>query len=298
MIDAEKLAAIEAYCRKYAAATHPKYILRTWFNNPAVPKPALPVGTLDLIDGQFQTEYGINWGAWEMQNNKPRSFIKKKVVNHSRDNIRVMAWAGGQAQAVNPPVIIEDVICENARANPPKSLDGTSESNLWVGCTANCKRVVLRNGAWMGLWTGGDTMLANGGCTGSTFEDFTIENQRIGVYIEHITRGCLFKRFSIKASEIGINVEWWYGGRGSHSCTIEDFDITINGNYPTNDRRGWAISLDAGTYGFKIRNGIIRGSKGIELPKRMAGGTSNVIENVRRPDGSPVPIIYHDRAIG
>ena len=48
-----------------------------------------------------------------------------------------------------------------------------------------------------------------------------------------------------------------------------------------------------------LRNGIIRGGKGIELPNHRAGpGTANTVTNVVDENGDPVTITYHNRPIG
>ena len=275
-----KLAACEA------PAEHPQPVI------------APPVGPFTTFDGKYVSAYGVYWGSWEQDWNVSREFRKLHVKNHRRDNVRLMAWANGGARPVDPPALVEDCIFEDASATPPRSLDGTAESNLWVGCSATVRRVILRRGAWMGLWTGGSTSDPKKNCYRSTFEDMLIEEQRVGIYVEHKTRESAFRRFEIEARESGITVEWWYGGSGSANNTFEDFDITITGT-TWGPRDGYGIMVDAGNYGHTFRNGVIRGGKGIELPKRLVDPSQpNVVEDVVDEAGIPVKITYHDRAIG
>lgn len=249
-------------------------------------KPLKPRGPFTVIDGHGVDPQGILFDAWAMERGAPRHYDRLHCLNHRANNGQFMAWSDGEALPVNPPIRISDCIFEHASASPPGSANGTAEANLWVGLSAHVNRVVLRDGAWMGLWTGGS-------CHGSTFQNLRISEQRIGIYMEHDTTKCRFRDLLISA-DTGITVEWSYGGHGSHSNVIEDFDITCT------DPQGYGIFLDGGPYGFTIRNGVIRGGAGISVPRldpryMVDPFKPNVIENVTRPDGSPVPVTYHER---
>jgi Divergent InlB B-repeat domain len=247
-----------------------------------------PQGNLQLIDGHWQNSDGLVWDAWSMQQGASRVFQDYHVVNNTAYNGRFMAWSGDHALDVDPPLQITDSVFEHVAADPPGSMNGTGEANLWVGGTANVNRVEMRDAAAMGLWTGGS-------CHNSLFQNMLIENQpAVGIYMEHNTTFSTFQHFAIHSHDTGINVEWSYGGGGSHDVDISDFDITID------DPNSYAIFLDGGTYGFHIHDGIIRGGKGIYVPEQDARymvdpSDPNVIQNVTRPDGSPVPVLYHQR---
>ena len=258
-----------------------------------VPDP--PVGPFTEIDGNYATEYGASWLG-----SGSRTFQKLYIHENNRDNIRAMHWSNGSAQPVpaDNPIIVEDCKLYDASASPPLSLNGTAESNLWIGGRAEVRRVDLRRGAWMGLWTGGITTNPVAGCYQSLFEEMSITQQRVGIYCEHVTKECTFRNFVIEAEENGVYIEWWYGGIGSNDLLFEDFEIDITGG-GWGPRDGYGFMLDAGTYGCTIRNGIIRGGKGIELPNHRAGpGTANTVTNVVDENGDPVTITYHDRPIG
>jgi hypothetical protein len=258
-----------------------------------VPDP--PVGPFTEIDGNYATEYGASWLG-----SGSRTFQKLYIHENNRDNIRAMHWSNGSAQPVpaDNPIIVEDCKLYDASASPPLDLGGTAESNLWIGGRANVNRVDLRRGAWMGLWTGGITTNPVAGCYQSTFTNMSITEQRVGIYCEHVTKECTFSNFVIEAEENGVYIEWWYGGIGSNDLLFEDFEIDITGG-GWGPRDGYGFMLDAGTYGCTIRNGIIRGGKGIELPNHRAGpGTANTVTNVVDENGDPVTITYHDRPIG
>lgn len=253
--------------------------------HPALPvvEVASPVASTQILDGKGTTDAGVRWQTYEMEHGKPREWKRLRIVNDLEWNLLAMPWPV-PAKFIGAPVVGEDLILERAVGKTATEKNGTAEANLWLGCPGTFRRVLCKGGGWMGVWTGA-------GCSGSTLEDLTLLEQRVGIYIEHVTQDTVFRNLHIESSGTGITVEWWYEGSGSHDCTIENFDITVPDDQ-------WGIFLDAGTYGFKIRNGIIRGGKGIGLPKNLAKEVPNLVENVVRPDGTPVPIIYHDNVIG
>lgn len=258
---------------------------------------APPVGPFVTVDGAFQTSTGVYYGAYELAQGKRE--IKKYIVrNHTDINVGAMNWKDGAAHPISSPVLIEDIIAEGASRTPPRSADGTSEANMWVGTTAIARRFVLRNGAWMGLWTGG--LGGPGmGCQNSLFEDFEVLDQpHIGIYIEHETANTTFRRFRVRSQGTGINVEWWYredNGEmgGSHGLIIEDFDIR--------SEEDWGIFIDAGNYDITIRNGKLSGHAGIAHPKNLVDPTKPIKIDWATIDTSELEgprEMVHDNAIG
>lgn len=195
-----------------------------------------------------------------------------------------------------------------------QSLDGTGESNLWVGTGRSfVNRVDLRRGGWMGLWTGGIANEATAGCYQTTFQHMSITEQNIGIYCEHDTKECTFRNFQIQASHNGIVSEWWYPDgspstlSGPSQNVFEDFIIDMTGTPTTAtgsldswlNRTGWGIWLGPGTYGCTIRNGTIIGGQGIRLPNnRVSPGTANTVTNVVDGNGDPVRVWYDSEAYG
>ena len=133
----------------------------------------------------------------------------------------------------------------------------------------------------MGMWTG--CM-----CDGSVISDFDLSgNPHVGLYVEHVTRNTVFRRFKIDhaGDANAVNVEWWYadttygpllpyaGKAGSYGLTFEEFDITVPAGQ-------WAFFLDAGTFGCTIRNGVIRGGgNGVAHPSNLVDpARPNVID--------------------
>lgn len=307
MTATETLKEIQEYCEsKKRSSSVARSILKQWFSPFGVNVRA-PIGPFTEMNGLGVKPHGIYYGAWHQSANEPKVFRNLHVHDHSVDNARLMLWENGEAQPTPSMehALIEDCIFENASANPPKSRNGTAESNLWIGMHTFVDRVICRNGAWMGVWIGGTGPTKFHGAYGSHLSNLQVLDQDIGIYFEHVSFGVVVENFLVRARNIGVNVEWWYTEpgtsepRGSADCTLRNFDISVTGN-PDNwsDREGWGISLDAGVYGYQIGPGVIRGGKGIELPRKLYKGNPNMVVDVVRPDGSPVPVVYHDRPIG
>jgi hypothetical protein len=202
----------------------------------------------------------------------------------------------------------------------PRSGGGQYESNLWVGATSNVSRVEMEHGCWMGLWTGGRSQFTQTetGSWESTFQDLVITDVDIGIYNERRTRFNTFEDLYIEAHNRGIVSEWWscasatdcdWNALGSHDNTYRDFYVDVDDYTGTDRYRGWCIDLDNGTSGYHFENGICDpGDKGISLPNCVRDPATddlhhrlnrpdlaNTVSNVEYPDGTPVPIVYHNR---
>lgn len=208
---------------------------------------------------------------------------KIRVLSSPNYGIGNMAWPATASTGV---WTLRDCIVQDVAASPPRSMDGTGEAGFWIGQRTNAARLLAKRCAWMGMWTGAK-------CDGSVIEDFQLlEMPHIGLYVEHVTSNTTFRRFSIHSVDNGINIEWWYGGVGSHDLLFEDGDV-----YCAPGATG--IFADAGTYGCTFRNIRFWGpGSAIALPNKMGiGGRPNVVENcVFENTGSHVT--YHDNAIG
>ena len=218
---------------------------------PTTSYPAPPVGPFTLMDGGGTQHHAIDPVD-------PSGMVIEKlhVQNYDRTGIGIMIWP---QQEVTAPVTVRDCIIENVSAIPPRSRNGTSEACLWIGNKTNVNRVKIRNGAWMGMWTGSL-------CHDSVFEDIEISDcPHVGLYIEHQTKRVVFRRCSFSAMDNAVNIEWWYGGEGSNSILFEDCTF--------NSTNGWGIFADAGTYDLTVRRCKFLGKNGIALPKNLVDPT-------------------------
>lgn len=206
--------------------------------------PREPQGTLRKLEGAETQQSGLF-------NRDPGSpdIGGLQVSGYTSYGVAHMAW-NGQAVSSTGRSHIHDCVVEDIAANPPRAMDGTGEAGFWLGQRTLAERLVARRCAWMGMWTGA-------ACDGSTIQDFQLlEMPHVGLYVEHVTANTVFQRFRIElqqgADGNAVNIEWTYGGKGSHDLTFTDFDIYVPAGC-------WGFFLDAGTYGCRILNGRIRG---------------------------------------
>lgn len=206
---------------------------------------AAPVGPLADIPGPGQS------GIFLRDAGSPVT-AKKHVHGFTDYGIGNMVWP---AQPSTGTWALTDCAVEDITRNPPRSSNGTAEAGYWIGQRTTAARLTAARCAWMGMWTGAK-------CDGSLIEDFELlEMPLVGLYCEHVTSNSRFRRFRINSASNCVNVEWWYGGAGSHDLIFEDFDIHTD--------NGWGFFLDAGTYGCTIRNGKISGKNGIAHPLNL-----------------------------
>ena len=243
---------------------------------------APPVGPFQVMDGGGTQSSAIFDRSVSGVTRK-----KLDIRNYREYGYGLMAWP---AQTSTGRATIEDIVTNNIGQN--KAMDGTGEAGLWIGQTADVRRFVCRNSHWMGLWTGAR-------CNNSLFEDFELlDMPHVGLYVEHVTSNTIFRRGRIVSQATGINVEWWYGGEGSHNLVFEDLDIYCPvGSHWTHS----GMFLDAGTYGCTIRRVRFWGpGNAIWLPNKRAGsGAANVVDEATiKFENQGHRIRYHDNNMG
>jgi hypothetical protein len=63
-------------------------------------------------------------------------------------------------------------------------------------------------------------------CNDALLRDLDLEAIRVGIYLEHFTRRCVFERFYAFGCQTGVNCEWddpgWGGKPGAVQDTIQD----------------------------------------------------------------------------
>jgi hypothetical protein len=173
---------------------------------------------------------------------QPEGLVVQRVKarDFSNDGILVDANVAGLVMTTRP--LLEDLDIANVSYPIPHSSNGTAEACLWIGNTSTVRRVVVRNCAWMGIWTGDAD-------AGSLHEDIDIDGTPVGVYLEHFTTGTTLQRMHI-GSNVGLGVicEWADPGWGSRPACVDTViqDSTIAS---TND----GVYLDYGTTRTTIR---------------------------------------------
>jgi hypothetical protein len=270
------------------------------------PTPA-PSRGADLPVGPFTESKTAKW----YRTTAGGTVTKQRVTGAPDYGVALM---GTFSPAAPPPSTgvwtVEDCVGENIGHEPP-TMNGTGETGIWLGQKVAANRL-LGHGTWMGAWTGAQ-------CCDSTIENLTcaILNPdgslgrlpRIGLYLEHATRRVVIDGLTIRAQGNGVNSEWWYadptyaayvakelsgapaGKAGSWSVEIRNFDI---------DSGAWGLFLDAGTCGFHIHDGVLRGVNGISHPANLAvPSMPNVIDWATIDfEGSGTKERVHSNAIG
>lgn len=239
-----------------------------------------PVGPFEVIDPNYSKMFGV-----ELRNAGGGSIVKKHVKRVTGYGIFNMQYYP-PGPASGETTIIEDCIADDVTANPPFKMDGTGEAGFWFGNKTRARRFVANRCSWMGVWTGSQ-------CFDSIFEDFEIlQSKHIGLYVEHSTMRSVFRRFRIESVKNGINIEWVYGGVGSHMNSFEDGEI-----YCPPGATG--VFVDAGNYGNVFRRIRFHGpGDAIGFPKNLVDSyRPNQYDNcVFENEGRKV--FYHDNAIG
>jgi hypothetical protein len=261
-----------------------------WKGTPAPPStpsgtitpPAAPVGPFTERNGNYASAYGM-----EVRNSGGGTYTKQYIHRYTDYGFLNMQYYP-PGPAGTGITTVEDMIVEDITRSVPRSSDGTAEAGFWFGNTTSARRLISRRCAWMGMWTGSQ-------CDNSVIEDFQLlEQPYVGLYIEHVTHDCVFRRFKIESSGTGINIEWWYGGAGSYNLTFEDGDIYCPaGGYPLA-----GVFADAGTYGLTFRRCRFWGpGRAIWLPNNMVQNVPAVIQDCVFEQSGP-NVSYHSNAIG
>jgi hypothetical protein len=192
-----------------------------------------------IVDATFIGNYVVGRAIFARQ---PEGLVIQRVQvrNFRADGIRVDANV--QNLALATPILLEDIDVSGVSYAVPKSSNGTAEACVWMGNTGTIRRAVLRNCAWMGLWTGTSD-------NGSLHEDLDIDATPNGVYIEHFTYNSTFQRMLIGAGVLtGVICEWADPAWGSRPACV---DNVIQDSTLASSRIG--VNLDEGTTRTTVR---------------------------------------------
>jgi len=188
------------------------------------------------------TFYGHNVVGNAILVRQPEGLVVQRVKarDFSNDGILVDANVPGLVMTIRP--LLEDLDIANVSYPIPHSSNGTAEACLWIGNTSTVRRVVVRNCAWMGIWTGDAD-------AGSLHEDFDIDGTPVGVYLEHFTTGTTLQRMHI-GSNVGLGMicEWADPGWGSRPACV---DTVIQDSTIASSDNG--VFLDYGTTRTTVR---------------------------------------------
>jgi hypothetical protein len=133
---------------------------------------------------------------------QPDGLVVQRVrVRDFTDN-GVLADANVPNLALSVPVLLEDLDVAGVAHATPGAHNGRAEACVWLGNTGTLRRALIRNCAWMGVWTGSADR-------GSIHEDLDIDGAPTGVYMEHFTTASTFQRMRIGSNVwTGVFCEW------------------------------------------------------------------------------------------
>lgn len=258
---------------------------------------APPVGPFTIFDGNYTADTDP---AFFVRTAGPVTLQKIQIQEYT-------GWGIGSMQYFPPAdptperTLVEDCIALNISADPPGIRDGTGEAGFWFGNPTTARRIHAENVSWMGIWTG--NLCQGTAVDPCIFEDVKVKQPNtgsagIGIYVEHVTKYAIFRRFDVETTNgNGINIEWWYGGEGSSNLVFEDGRVYCPN--PRNlDYRDAGIFADAGTYGCTFRRITFWGpGNALGLPNNLASPVPNVVEDCIFQNGGS-QVYYHDNVIG
>jgi hypothetical protein len=147
------------------------------------------------IDGHRRIPYAILVRA-------PDGFVGRRIVARSLTSDGIVVDTYPRRLVFERPPRLSDVDIAGVSRPTPRSAHGTAESCLWLGVTIVVERARLRDCAWMGVWTGFNSV-------GGLYASIDIDRTPVGVYVEHYTTASTFTGLHVGGGvRIGVNCEW------------------------------------------------------------------------------------------
>ena len=172
---------------------------------------------------------------------QPEGLVVQRVKARDFNYDGILVDANVFGYTVTTPPLLEDLDIANVSFPVPHSSNGTAEACLWIGNTSTVRRVLVRNCAWMGVWTGSSD-------SGSLHEDLDVDGTPVGVYLEHYTTGTTLQRLRIGPNvSTGVNCEWAEPPTSIPACT----DDVIQDSTIASTNQG--VFLDYGTTRTTVR---------------------------------------------
>jgi hypothetical protein len=173
-----------------------------------------------VLDTRFDGNGVIGAGLVVRQ---PNGFVARRLVARGFQSYGIEVDPNDYGFTTASPYSLRDLTISQVSRQVPGSSDGTAEACLWLGSPGTTQRVSVRSCALSGIWTG--TAMKN-----SRVEDATIQDARVGIYLEHFTTASTFERLRIGPGVTrGVNAEWdnpAVGGKpASNGNVIEDARI-------------------------------------------------------------------------
>lgn len=147
------------------------------------------------IDGHHRLPYALVVRA-------PEGFVGRRIVARALTSDGVVVDTYPRRVVFARPPHLSDIDVAGVSRRVPRSAHGTAESCLWLGVTIVVERARVRDCAWMGVWTGFDSV-------GGRYDSLDIDGAPVGVYVEHYTTASTFTGLRVGSNvRIGVDCEW------------------------------------------------------------------------------------------
>jgi len=179
---------------------------------------------------------------------QPLGFVARRIVAEGFRSYGVLVDPNNLHYRTRAPFALSDLTISRVRRPLRGSSNGRAEACLWLGSPGTAKRVSVRRCGITGIWTGTATH-------GSRVVDATINQSRVGIYIEHYTTGTTFNRLRIGPDvNRGVNAEWSNLAAGRRPASSDN--VIENADLRTTHV---GVYLDEGTTRTVVRRSVFVG---------------------------------------
>jgi hypothetical protein len=179
---------------------------------------------------------------------QPLGFVARRIVAEGFRSYGVLVDPNNLHYRTRAPFALSDLTISRVRRPLRGSSNGRAEACLWLGSPGTAKRVSVRRCGITGIWTGTATH-------GSRVVDATIDQSRVGIYIEHYTTGTTFNRLRIGPDvNRGVNAEWSNLAAGRKPASSDN--VIENADLRTTHV---GVYLDEGTTHTAVRRSVFVG---------------------------------------
>jgi len=226
------------------------------------------------IDGAGALSYALEVRA-------PDGFVGRRIVarNLTSDGIVVDTYPR-HVRLARPPVLADLDVAHVSRPKP-RSSNGTAEACIWLGVRVAVTRARARDCAWMGVWTGFNSV-------GGRYSELDIDDTPVGVYVEHYTTDSVFSHLVIGTHvRNGVNCEWAAPAYGGKPASVRNvFRDSVLESF------GTGVFLDQGTRSTSIVNSTFRGQKTAAIVDFRGRGNSYSGNDYSGISPSAVPVSH------
>jgi hypothetical protein len=210
---------------------------------------------------------------------QPNGFVARRVVARRFLSYGIEVDPNDYNYTARVPYSLRDLTISQVSRQLPGSSNGTAEACLWLGSQGKTQRVSVRHCAISGIWTG--TAMKH-----ALVEDATIQDSRVGIYMEHYTTSSTFERLRIGPGVTrGVNAEWdnpAVGGKPASTGNVIE-SARIQSTHV-------GVYLDRGTTRTTVRHCVFVGQDWAAIGDYMGVDNSYYGNNFKRIDAGAVRV--------